>query len=103
MVVVMVIAATPLTLFLLGPKLLFYVGSMFGYYLKKKTAGRRSQILDMVEEDQKAFASQHKERRDSDEWENVEAYATGTAKNGEKGDAEWDGFVGFFHPFWYTL
>ena len=31
--------------------------------------------------------------------ESVDAYAVGFAKNGEKGEQEWDGIVGFFHPF----
>lgn len=100
MVLTVIFACTPMLLFLLGPKLAFYIGNMIGYYLKKKTGGRKAQILEMVEADQKEFLEKKKDRRDSDEWENVEAYATGTAKNGETGDAEWDGFVGFFHPFW---
>jgi alpha-1,2-mannosyltransferase len=101
MILAAIIACLPLTTFLLGPKLLFYVGGTLGYYLKKKTTGRRAQILEMVEADEKAFLAKGRDRRDSDEWENVESYATGSARNGEAGDAEWDGFVGFFHPFWY--
>lgn len=85
---------------ILGPKLLFKVGSMFGYYLRKKTAGRKAQILELVDADEKEFKEEGGERRDSDEWENVEAYAVGSSKNGEKADKEWDGIVGFFHPFW---
>jgi len=96
------VAFIPITIFFLGPKLLFYVGGTFGYYLRKKTEGRRAQILEAVEKDEKEFAEKG-ERRDSDEWESVDAYAVGTAKNGEKGDKEWDGIVGFFHPFWWVL
>ena len=70
-----------------------------GFYLRNKTAGRRAHILDLSEKDGKEYAERNG-RRDSDEWENVESYAAGTAKNGEKGDKEWDGIVGFFHPFW---
>lgn len=87
-------------LMILGPKLLFRVGSTFGYYLRKKTAGRKAQILELVEAEEKEFQEEGGEPRDSDEWENVEAYAVGSAKNGEKADKEWDGVVGFFHPFW---
>lgn len=97
--VVSIIAFTPLTIILLGPKLVFYVGGIFGLYLRKKTAGRKAQILELVESDEKEYAVEG-EAGDSGEWENVEAYATGTAKNGEKADKEWDGIVGFFHPFW---
>jgi alpha-1,2-mannosyltransferase len=96
----LLIASTPLAIMILGPKLLFKVGSMFGYYLRKKTAGRKAQILELVDADEKEFKEEGGERRDSDEWENVEAYAVGSSKNGEKADKEWDGIVGFFHPFW---
>ena len=99
-VLVSILGFLPLTIILLGPKLVFYVGGTLGYYLRKKTAGRKAQILELVETEEKEYATEGDKRRDSDDWENVEAYATGTAKNGEKADREWDGIVGFFHPFW---
>jgi alpha-1,2-mannosyltransferase len=103
MFIILAIACTPLTIMLLGPKIILRIGSWFGFYLRKKTAGRKAQILDLVEAEEKEFLEEGGERRDSDEWENVEAYAVGSAKNGEKADKEWDGIVGFFHPFWYVM
>lgn len=101
MILALLLACLPLTTILLGPKLLFYVGGTFGYYLKKKTAGRRAHILELTVADEKAFLAKGGDRRGgSDEWENVEAHAVVTAQNGEKGDEQWDGIVGFFHPFW---
>lgn len=76
-----------------------------GYYLRKKTAGRKAQILELVEKDQADWeksGKENEERRNSDEWENVEGYAAGTVGNGEKANREWDGIIGFFHPFWYA-
>lgn len=71
--------------------------------MRKKTEGRRAQILELVEKDEAEWAKKaEKGRRDSDEWENVDSLAVGTAKNGEQGEEEWDGIVGFFHPFWYV-
>ena len=93
------VACIPITTFFLGPRLLFYIGGVFGSYLRKKTAGRKAQILELVENEEKEYG---KDRRDSDEWEEVEAYAAQSAKNGEAADREWDGVVGFFHPFWYV-
>jgi alpha-1,2-mannosyltransferase len=92
----------PLAIILGGPKLVRYLGSLIGQYVHSKTAGRKKYILGQVESDRKAFFEAQKDvRRDSDEWENVEAYAKGAAKSeGEKGDEDWDGIVGFFHPFW---
>ncbi|TAQ83417.1 hypothetical protein B7494_g8259 [Chlorociboria aeruginascens] len=95
----LIVGLGPLTLLLGGPKIFGYIGRTIGYYLRKKTAGRRAQILETVDTDEKEFIAKGGERRDSDEWENVEAYAVGSSKNGEKADKEWDGIVGFFHPF----
>ncbi|KAK0099425.1 asparagine-linked glycosylation protein [Cadophora gregata] len=101
--IVSIIGFLPLFVLLAGPKLVFWFGGLIGGYLKRKTAGRRAQILDLVDSEQKEWeekGGKEKQRRDSDEWETVDSYAVGTAKNGEKAvDAEWDGIVGFFHPF----
>jgi alpha-1,2-mannosyltransferase len=89
---------------LLGPKLIFWIGGMFGGYLRKKTEGRKAQIFELVEKDELAWAKKAEQgRRDSDEWENVDSLAAGTARNGEEGEEEWDGIVGFFHPFWHVF
>jgi alpha-1,2-mannosyltransferase len=101
--VVSVLSTLPLLTFLLGPKIIGAASRTVGWYLRRKTAGRRAQILERVEGEEKALAEDQSTRRDSDEeWETVESYAAGTAKNGEKADKEWDGIVGFFHPFWYV-
>jgi len=98
-----IVACLPLFTVLLGPRIVAAAGRTVGWYLRRKTAGRRAQILERIEVEEKALAEDQSERRDSDEeWENVESYAAGTAKNGEKANKEWDGIVGFFHPFWYA-
>lgn len=99
LLVTFLVAIIPFVAISFGPKLIFKVGSMFGHYLRKKTAGRKAQILELVEADEKEFIAKGG-RRASDEWENVDSFAGGTGKNRVKGDAEWDGIVGFFHPFW---
>lgn len=104
--IVSILGFLPLFVLLAGPKLVFWAGGLMGGYLRKKTAGRKAQILELVENEQREWeekGGKEKERRDSDEWETVDSYAAGTAKNGEKAvDAEWDGIVGFFHPFWWV-
>jgi alpha-1,2-mannosyltransferase len=99
---VLVLGFTPMTLIVLGPKFVSYIGGMVGYYLRRKTAGRRAQILDLVEQEEKEFQAENRERDDSDDWENIDGHTTATANNGEKADKEFDGLVGFFHPFWYA-
>lgn len=96
---VLALAATPLLTILVVPRLVFLTGRLVGYYLEKKTAGRKAQILELVQEDEGQFLAVGGEK-DSDDWENVEGYITASANNGGKGDKEWDGIVGFFHPFW---
>jgi alpha-1,2-mannosyltransferase len=91
----------PLAVVLLGPKLVFYFGSIVGYYLRKKTAGRKAQILDLVEAEEKEYQAGSKGRRDSDEWENVQS-GLADENGGAAADREWDGIVGFFHPFWWV-
>ncbi|KAK5661458.1 hypothetical protein OQA88_11359 [Cercophora sp. LCS_1] len=78
------------------------VGSSLGWYLRKKTDGRRCHVLDLVEKDEERYrenARQRKAKDGDDEWEKVDAYTAGTSQNGDKGEKEWDGIVGFFHPF----
>lgn len=109
-IVVPIVAATPLASILLIPLLWRTIGSILGWYVRRKTEGRRAQIVELMEGD----ARRHNERtrqpgsattkdsgsgEDSDGWENVDASGVGTASNGEKGEEEWDGIVGFFHPF----
>jgi alpha-1,2-mannosyltransferase len=78
------------------------IGLVLGWYLKRKTDGRRARILEVVEEDEKTYAEKNKDKKDSDDedWENIDATAVGSSNNGGKGEKEWDGIVGFFHPFW---
>jgi alpha-1,2-mannosyltransferase len=98
-----VLAIFPLVALFVIPIAWRLVGASLGWYLRKKTDGRRCRILEVMEEDRRAFAESNKEHKGSDdEWENIDAHAVGTSGNGEKGEKEWDGIVGFFHPFWYV-
>ncbi|KAI0967931.1 glycosyltransferase family 4 protein [Xylaria arbuscula] len=73
------------------------VGSWAGWYLRKKTEGRRALILRATEEEEARL-------RDSDKSEGVtssdrEKGETGRVHDDDKSDREWDGIAGFFHPF----
>ncbi|KAK3946443.1 GDP-Man:Man(3)GlcNAc(2)-PP-Dol alpha-1,2-mannosyltransferase [Diplogelasinospora grovesii] len=105
-VIVPLVAMTPLVTLFGIPLLWRAVGSMLGWYLRRKTDGRRSHLLELMEEDEKKYQKENeKKRRDSDddedekEWEKLDVYTVGTSKNGDKADKDWDGIVGFFHPF----
>ncbi|KAH7039849.1 alpha-1,2-mannosyltransferase alg11 [Microdochium trichocladiopsis] len=86
------------------------VGTTLGYYLVKKTEGRRDRILRVTEEletNHAAFAANATQTTGSstssdNEWDKVDdgssadrAAATGV----DTKSPNWDGIVGFFHPF----
>lgn len=79
------------------------VGSSLGWYLRRKTDGRRCHILEVVEADERKYRDsksakgRKEEKEDRDTFNNTEA--TGTS-DGKVYDKDWDGIVGFFHPFW---
>ncbi|KAI1769777.1 glycosyltransferase family 4 protein [Hypoxylon cercidicola] len=80
------------------------VGSTLGWYLRKLTDGRRSLIIRTTTENEAKFreskAGKDSSNSSDDEgWENIDGSILGTSGNGEKGDRDWDGIVGFFHPF----
>lgn len=108
------LACTPLVALLLwnyGVPVLFHtfantVGTTLGWYLRKKTDGRRSLILRLTDDDEKAYAEDRSRSKSSsssssldNDWENIEKSVPGASPNGEKGEQDWDGIVGFFHPF----
>ena len=80
------------------------VGAFLGWYLRKKTDGRRCHILELVEADEKRYREERSSSSSSSgedgEWEKVDTDSLGSAGNGDKCDDSWDGIVGFFHPFW---
>lgn len=100
-------AAMPLVIFFFLPWLWRAVGAGFGWYLRRKTEGRRHQVIEIMEVDERRFAQEEapdtKRSSSDDDWETVDGYTTGTADNGAKGQKEWDGIVGFFHPFWFVI
>ncbi|KAI5928221.1 hypothetical protein F4810DRAFT_184348 [Camillea tinctor] len=77
------------------------VGLSAGWYLRKKTEGRRSLIFRVTAESEKNFQEETSVKSDAgdDDWENIDGATVGTSGNGEKGGRDWDGIVGFFHPF----
>ncbi|KAK8130742.1 hypothetical protein PG999_003122 [Apiospora kogelbergensis] len=120
---ILALACTPFAAVLLwnyGVPVLFHalantVGTTLGWYLRKKTDGRRSLIIRLTEDDEKAHAEKRSSNKSGgsgsgsgssdsrssldNDWENIEASVLGSSHNGEKGEQDWDGIVGFFHPF----
>lgn len=79
-------------------------GKLFGSYLKRRTASRRHAILKRVrveEEGVKAFYRRSQKHED-DDWEKIERSGVGCSTNGGQADNDWEGIMGFFHPFWFV-
>lgn len=86
------------------------LGLCAGWYLRKKTDGRRALILRATEDQEASLRDKIKSdggtagtsdaglsREDEDE--EVEKEGSDRERKGEERDREWDGIVGFFHPF----
>lgn len=84
---------------IIGKWLVRSVGTTFGWYLRRKTAARRHAILSQVRSEETDYQSQEKKSDDGD-WEKLESHAVGSSPNGGQADDEWEGIIGFFHPFW---
>jgi alpha-1,2-mannosyltransferase len=100
-----ILAVVPLVTIFVLPMAWRLVGTLLGWYLRKKTDGRRHRIIEVMEDEERRFEETNRvgRKESDDDWENIEAYAVGTSGNGEKGQKEWDGIVGFFHPFWLVV
>jgi alpha-1,2-mannosyltransferase len=60
-------------------------------------------LLARVASETKTFeAQQKKKKKEDDDWEQVGNTPPGSAAKHGQVDGEWDGIVGFFHPFWYV-
>lgn len=87
-----ILVTSPLFLLVIVP----LIGSGIGWLLRRKTDGRRIHLINLMEEEHRKYLHQH---HDSD--------STTPDKLDAKGELQatqdWQGVVGFFHPFWYGL
>ena len=75
-----------------------------GWNLRRRSAARKNLISARVklEESQSQLRERCSPKSDDGEWEKVEKYAVGSAANGGEAEDEWEGIIGFFHPFWFV-
>ena len=71
---------------------------LLGWYLQAHTKARKVAIVDQVKAHQAVANESHASREVEDGWEKVEE--SGTADNGKPLASDWNGVIGFFHPFW---
>jgi alpha-1,2-mannosyltransferase len=82
-------------LFLLG-------GRACGWYLIEKSSKRRKALLAQakLEEDEENIRIRPSTKSDNGDWEKVDDHISRIGINRGQAEDEWEGIVGFFHPFW---
>lgn len=94
------------------------LGLCAGWYLRKKTDGRRALIIRATEDQEASLrdkmksdggtagrsgdgvdAEEKAEKKEKEQEEEEEKAGSEKGRGGEERDREWDGIVGFFHPF----
>ena len=88
--------------FLAGRWLVYRAGKALGSHLKRKTTTRRRSILKRVNIEEEAVKSFYRrsQKSDDDDWEKIDDISIASARNGDIADDDWEGIIGFFHPFW---
>jgi alpha-1,2-mannosyltransferase len=83
------------------PKILRFGAELLGHQLRRSSRTRRELLLARVaSETKKHEAEQKNKKKEDDDWEEVGNITASSKLSAGKTDSEWDGIVGFFHPFW---
>lgn len=99
----LVVAFAPFLLVFVGPRVVRAVGLSLGWTLKKKTDGRRSLLVSLMDGENNNSSEKNLETKSTSSggWQAVQETDVG-AGEGDMATKDWDGIVGFFHPFWFV-
>jgi alpha-1,2-mannosyltransferase len=85
------------------PRFLRFGAELLGHQLRRSSRTRRELLLARVVSETKAYeAEQRNKKKEDDDWEEVGNTDTSSKSDVGKAESEWDGIVGFLHPFWYA-
>jgi alpha-1,2-mannosyltransferase len=84
------VLTSPLILLFIVP----FLGSGVGWLLRRKTDGRRIHLVNLMNEEHRKYLEKRPES-------NSTTPDRLDAKGELQGTQDWEGVVGFFHPFWY--
>jgi alpha-1,2-mannosyltransferase len=102
LLIVLSLLAPVLIAVLFLPTTLQLFAKLVGNRLRRSSSTRRELLLARVAKETKQYEAERQNRsREDDDWENVVPSPADSTVNGGTADSEWDGIVGFFHPFWY--
>ncbi|KYK56732.1 alpha-1,2-mannosyltransferase alg11 [Drechmeria coniospora] len=90
------LASSPLLIVFVLPKIVHKVGLALGWTLRRRTDGRRSHLLALMTEDDEKFRQQ---RNDIKHGLATRKIAGSNCQGSHAGAHDWDGIVGFLHPF----
>lgn len=109
-VVTFVVAFLPFIAFFVGPIVIRAMAPLVGWTLTKKTEGRRAHLIALMREDEEKHAEEKKKNPELEgtlggkRKAGIEASSLGITDGSRREiRKDWDGIVGFFHPFWYGL
>jgi alpha-1,2-mannosyltransferase len=86
------------------PKSLHLLAELAGRRLRHSSRTRRELLLDRVAAETRAFEAEDSTKsREDDDWEKIVPSPIGSAGSVGQAGAEWNGIVGFFHPFWWVV
>lgn len=76
-----------------------------GWVVLKRTRSRRDYIVSRVRADEEEYSARTKPASattsgEDEDWEKVDTSSSSSGTAGNHGNEEWDGIIGFFHPFW---
>lgn len=106
----LIILATAVFLPRLSVEVLGLVLRCVGWVIQKRTRSRRKYIVSRVAADEEEFQSKRarsspRTQTEDEDWEKVETYGTGSTGGAKVSGSqdEWNGIIGFFHPFWCVI
>ncbi|PFH60475.1 hypothetical protein XA68_10909 [Ophiocordyceps unilateralis] len=91
-----VLASLPIVVAFFVPLLVRELAFALGWLLRQRTSGRRSQLVALMSDDNKLFRQQNGSPELVSDANGQEARGT---DSGKADGSDWDGIVGFFHPF----
>ena len=95
------LSSVSLLAFLL-PSLVRFVLRAVGASTRSRTSPRRELLLERANKEEAELVPGHKDgsKTGSDEdWEKIES-SPASSSNGDRAADQWEGVIGFFHPFW---
>lgn len=96
------IAFAPFIVVFVIPQILGLFGRLLGWSLRKKTDGRRSQLLTYMNEENKKYYTANKDAAAGGLGEGSKTDLDSKTQATLESQKDWSGIVGFFHPFWYV-